>query len=738
MSLEQHLDVTFTAALALREKQIQQSYRPVIGVHKWFARRPGTLFRNLLLAEYNGAESAETAFFRAHLLRGVIADPFMGGGTPLIEANRLGFHVLGADINPMAWWVVRQELGRLDVRTFAAEAAAVAADVENEIGDLYRTACLECGGTATAKYFLWVKTQTCPWCGVENDLFPGYLLAQAERHPRHVIACSDCGGLVELNEQPRVGSAARCPHCGGRVYVDGPAKNNRIICRGCRTAFRYPAGKSGPPRHRMWAIEYHCAPCKARHAGRFYKVPSTEDLAQFGRAAARLASADDLPIPDDAIPEGDETNRLHRWGYGRYREMFNERQLLGLSLLLERILRVPQPAERHALLTVFSDSLRYQNMLCRYDTRALKCQDIFSVHGFPVGLIQCENNLLGIPDVGGGGFRHFVEKYRRAKTYCSQPFETRQVGSRKRITRVRGECIEAGLVATMPEGEQPQAWLVCGSATGLDLPPGSLDGVFTDPPYFANVQYAELMDFCYVWLRLGLQREFGEFEPITTRRAEELTGNVTLGRGLEHFTDGLSRVFSRFTAALKDGAPFVFTYHHNQIEAYAPIVVALLDADLLCTTVLPAPAEMSASLHINNTESSILDSVFVARTRPGCIPPLPAREELEALLVKNLTDVAVGGVHPTLGDARCITSGHIARLTVLALGDQWDRTVPLTDRLASVQRMLASLAKRYDADQLPQRAQAAALTVGNGRVSAGSAAAQLEFPGMQLADAPTV
>ena len=79
---------------------------------------------------------------------------------------------------------------------------------------------------------------------------------------------------------------------------------------------------------------------------------------------------------------------------------------------------------------VVSDFLRYQNMLARYDTYALKCQDIFSVHGFPVGLVQCENNLLGIPKVGSGAFRHFIEKYRRAKLYCEQPFETMQRGSR--------------------------------------------------------------------------------------------------------------------------------------------------------------------------------------------------------------------------------------------------------------------------------------------------------------------
>ena len=112
--LEQNFDPAFTTRLALREKQIQQNYRPIIGIHKWFARRPGTVFRSLLLAEYDGAEPVETSYWREHKLTGVIADPFMGGGTPIYEANRLGFSVLGADTNPMAYWVVRQALGHLN------------------------------------------------------------------------------------------------------------------------------------------------------------------------------------------------------------------------------------------------------------------------------------------------------------------------------------------------------------------------------------------------------------------------------------------------------------------------------------------------------------------------------------------------------------------------------------------------------------------------------------------------
>ena len=95
--MERNFDPVFVADPARREKQIQRNYRPVIAAHKWFARRPGTLFRSPPLAEFSDLPLAE-AFYKAGDLTGkVIADPFMGGGTPLLEANRLGADVLGCE-----------------------------------------------------------------------------------------------------------------------------------------------------------------------------------------------------------------------------------------------------------------------------------------------------------------------------------------------------------------------------------------------------------------------------------------------------------------------------------------------------------------------------------------------------------------------------------------------------------------------------------------------------------------
>ena len=88
--IETDFDIPFIADLSLHEKQIQQNYRPIIAIHKWFARRPGTLFRGLLLSEFVSGDLRES-FFQSQKLNGLrVFDPFMGGGTPLIEANRVG------------------------------------------------------------------------------------------------------------------------------------------------------------------------------------------------------------------------------------------------------------------------------------------------------------------------------------------------------------------------------------------------------------------------------------------------------------------------------------------------------------------------------------------------------------------------------------------------------------------------------------------------------------------------
>jgi len=691
--IEKKFDIPFIADLALREKQIQQNYRPIIAVHKWFARRPGTLFRGLLLSEFAPGPLRQE-FYRAHDLAGVrICDPFMGGGTPLLEANRVGCDIVGFDINPMAYWIVKQAIDHLDLEDYDQAAGFLRQTLEKDIGNFYRTTCLICGNPAAqVKYFLWVKTLACRSCEKNFDLFPGYLLAANTRHPHNVFVCPVCGQLTESAERKNPGN---CSKCGATLFVKGPARRNRCRCPHCGVENLFPNPSLGPPEHRLFALEYYCPLCKSRHKGRFFKVPDAADFNRLALAADRWAKISAQFVPEEEIPGGDETNRLHRWGYRRYREMFNARQLLGLELSARIIATMADERVRNALATNLSDLLRYQNMLCRYDPMALKSLDIFSVHGFPVGLVQCESNLLGIVDgdrnicIGSGGWKNIIDKFRKAKSYCEAPFEVRHLGHRKEIIPIGGEWL--GDHRHGPEGEKHRRVdIQCGDATAIDLADASLDAVFTDPPYFGNVQYAELMDFCYVWLRRLLGDHCAAFHSASTRNPRELTGNMAMGRDLEHFTQGLSAVFQRLAPALKPGAPFAFTYHHNEIEAYFPVAVAILDAGLTCSAALPCPAEMGASIHINGTASSIIDTIFVCRTTGVVSRKTLCRSlaEVARLVQEDIAFLQQGNVKPSLGDTRCLAYGHLIRLAIWHLRRTWQKAAPTRQRLEAVARWL--------------------------------------------------
>ena len=700
MSIEGRFDVPLIAELALREKQIQQNYRPIIGVHKWFARRPGTLFRGLLLAEF-GTDDLRSAFFRSNQLeRTRIADPFMGGGTPLIEANRIGCDVIGYDVNPMAAWIVREEIEALDLDAYECEASRLMTRVEERVGRYYRTRCPLYGDEdVPVKSFLWVKMIDCEGCGARVDLFPGYVVAKAVRHPRHVLVCRACG---ELNEVEDLKAAQACRTCGESLRVAGPARRGRCECPQCGEVNRYAGKNGGPPEHRLFAIEYYNSARKREHRGRFFKKPDAEDLKRVAEAEAEFRGLTPRFVPDQRIPPGDETSRLLRWGYTHFSELFNPRQLLGLELSCRAIDGVEDDRLRRALATNLSDLLRYQNMLCRYDTMALKALDVFSVHGFPVGLVQCESNLLGIDNgsgagVGSGGWSNIVRKYMKAKAYCDRPYEVRRVGSRKERVEMASERIGEG------PGDARKVSIRCASATRSDLAPQSLDAVLTDPPYFGNVQYAELMDFCYVWLRGLVGEKADGFAEGSTRSPDELTGNETAARGIEEFTEGLAAVFGRMAMALKPGAPLAFTYHHNKVAAYAAVGVAVLDAGLGCTAALPCPAEMGGSIHIHGTGSSIVDTVFVCRAigADAAQTVFAGRDGLMEAVEVDAAALAAGGRWPTRGDLRCIVLGHLTRLAIEELRADWDRGWRTADKLAVVTEVLGRFG---DADGLAQMA----------------------------------
>ncbi|RLI49546.1 MAG: hypothetical protein DRP09_20585, partial [Candidatus Thorarchaeota archaeon] len=96
-------------------------------MHKWFARRASCVFRAILLGALKPAFKPNGTptdlmeeFYKDHTndpdTKGKhVLDPFMGGGTTVVEALRLGCHVTGIDINPVAWFIVKTEVEPIDL-----------------------------------------------------------------------------------------------------------------------------------------------------------------------------------------------------------------------------------------------------------------------------------------------------------------------------------------------------------------------------------------------------------------------------------------------------------------------------------------------------------------------------------------------------------------------------------------------------------------------------------------------
>ncbi|MBI3725895.1 hypothetical protein HY251_18355 [bacterium] len=154
--------------------------------------------------------------------------------------------------------------------------------------------------------------------------------------------------------------------------------------------------------------------------------------------------------------------------------------------------------------------------------------------------------------------------------------------------------------------------LLAGDSSRLPLPDGSIDAVVTDPPYFDNVNYSELADFFYAWLRLGLPKEMS-FKGETSRNPREVQGRDSNG-----FAELLGDVFRESARVLKRNGTLAFTFHHSREEAWEAVARAIERADLHVVAAHPIKAEMSVAMPKTQAKNPInLDLIIVCKHNNG-------------------------------------------------------------------------------------------------------------------------
>src|SRR6266513_1508169 len=128
--------------------------KPIYQMSKWWARRRSSVFRSLMLAasmkapedSSKAAKAVWDVYYGNHQKKGAlkhlkVADIFMGGGTTIVEGSRLGLQMFGTDLNPVAWFVVKNEIARVDPEKVQALLNEIEAEVKPQIIPFYACHC---------------------------------------------------------------------------------------------------------------------------------------------------------------------------------------------------------------------------------------------------------------------------------------------------------------------------------------------------------------------------------------------------------------------------------------------------------------------------------------------------------------------------------------------------------------------------------------------------------------------
>ena len=194
--------------------------------------------------------------------------------------------------------------------------------------------------------------------------------------------------------------------------------------------------------------------------------------------------------------------------------------------------------------------------------------------------------------------------------------------------------------------------VLLGSATGLPYPDDYFDAVFTDPPYYDNVPYADLSDFFYVWLKRTVGDLYPElFATPLTPKSQEMVADASKAGGMDQakqrFEEMLAQAFQEIHRVLKPDGIAVIVFAHKTTAAWETIISALLEAGLYLTASWPVHTEMGSRLRAQESAALASSIYMVCRKRTsGEVGEYSrVKEELKARVEERLAEFWRAGVH---------------------------------------------------------------------------------------------
>lgn len=617
-ALECDFPVVEISQVAEQESWRKEINRPIYHIHKWWATRLGSVFRGIILGALTPPKTnIWDEFYKNHDFNNkVVLDPFMGSGTTLGETLKLGAKAIGCDVNPVSTFQVRQAFTPVTEERLRDAFKNLEDSVASKIRKFYQTQDPETGEMIPVLYYFWVKTVTTP-DGVVIPLFSKYVFSQdayPKKKPMAKIICPSCWSVSENRYDTTTMVCPKCDHCFNPQL--GPASGQYVTTNdGKRYKIKelISADSNKTPSHKMYAMI-----ALRKNGSKVYLSVGQYDLDLYKEANDKLVT-ETLPLPNQKIRPGHNTDQALGYNYTYWRDFFNARQLLCLGMLLREILKIEDIEVQEQILCLFSSTLEFNNLFCSFKGEGTGAvRHMFSNHIIKPERTPLESSVWGTERCSGTFSTLFESRLIRAKQYLNAPFEIQlkydehgnKVGSHKFQA---SRPVKAYLASSWDDlrNNEHSVMILNGDSSALPLPDNCVDAVITDPPYFDFVHYSELSDFFYAWLSPVLEKRYQWFSKEDSSDKGEVQH-----KNPRVFSRQLASVLKESSRVLKNDGILAFSFHHSKAEGWAAIYEALSLAGLVVVAVHPVHAELRGASPKSSAKDPIsLDAILVCRKR---------------------------------------------------------------------------------------------------------------------------
>jgi putative DNA methylase len=593
-----------------------------------------------------------------------ILDPFAGGGTIPLEAQRLGLEAHASDLNPVAVLInkalieippkfagqrpVHPDIARDQLGHPWPRATGLAEDVrrygqwmrdeaEKRIGHLYPKATLSDGSLATVIAWIWARTVTCPnpACGIAMPLVRSWWLGKKKGREAYVVP-----SVVHGKVHYAIGHELK--H-GPTKDDDGTVRRTGAICIGCQAAVDREHIKAEGRAGRMGA--QLIATVALGNRTRIY-LPPTPDH----EAAAHVPRP--AEVPDQELGHHPKDIWTPPYGITTFADLFTARQLTTLATFSDLVTE----AREHVLSDAIAKGLQEGARLEAGGVGATAYADAVATYlGMSVSKLTAFHNT-------GARWRSDADK-------------TAPSFGRQAIPMVWDYA------ETQPFAGAGGDWLgvIDGTTKVLDGIPASPNGlatqasadnrefrglaISTDPPYYDNIGYSDLSDFFYVWLRRSLQSiHLGLLSTLLVPKAEELVANPYRHGGSdgahEFFEAGFHTVFRRARESALQSCPMTVYYAFKQSETtdggeastgWETLLEGMIQSGWAVTATWPMRTEGATRMTARNTNALASSIVLALRPRPQDAPRTDRRQfvdTLKAELPTALKELQHGAIAP--------------------------------------------------------------------------------------------